>query len=170
MTNTNTRITVFLNTWGNYNENGAEGGFWINLPCDIDETLEKLACNTEEEINEMEVFINDFETDFYNLEISEYTDIYELNELAEQLEQFDDEEIEKLKAIIEYNGGTLEDCIDCMDSYEFIEGETLSNYAAELVGEMGLPEFAEMYFDYEAFERDLSFDGYHETENGLLIG
>jgi antirestriction protein len=24
------------------------------------------------------------------------------------------------------------------------------------------------YFDYEAFARDLSFDGFHETENGVI--
>ena len=50
-------IAVFLNTWGNYNENGADGGFWVNLPCNLDEVLEKLAKSTGEEIDEMEVFI-----------------------------------------------------------------------------------------------------------------
>lgn len=39
--NTTTAIRIFLNTWKNYNENGADGGFWIDLPCDIDEALEK---------------------------------------------------------------------------------------------------------------------------------
>lgn len=30
-------------------------------------------------------------------------------------------------------------------------------------------EIAERYFDYDAFARDLSFGGYTETENGVII-
>ena len=32
-----------------------------------------------------------------------------------------------------------------------------------------LPEFALRYFDYEAFARDLSFDGYTETKYGVIL-
>ena len=34
-------LKIYVNTWGNYNENGAEGGEWITLPMDSDE-LEEL--------------------------------------------------------------------------------------------------------------------------------
>ena len=78
--------------------------------------------------------------------------------------------IMKLKAIIECRGETLEDCMNGIDNYDFIEGETLEDYAYDLVEDMDLPEIARIYFDYEAFIRDLSFNGYHSTENGLLIG
>ena len=54
MTATTNLISVFLNTWGNYNENGADNGFWVNLPCDLDAELEKLAESTGEELDEME--------------------------------------------------------------------------------------------------------------------
>lgn len=163
-------ISIYLNTWKNYNINGAGGGFWVDLPCDIDEELERLAESTGEEVDEMEVFINNFETSLDSYYIDEDSDIYKLNETAEEIAGLDDYELEKLNAIIEYNGGTLEDCLDYLDDYEFIEGETLEDYAYQLVEDMDLPEVALRYFDYETFARDLSFDIYHETENGLLIG
>ena len=104
MTNTtNTiKIAVFLNTWKNYNENGADGGFWVNLPCDLDAELERLAASTGEEVDEMEVFIND--TDIYGvkLEVDENDDIEELNEIAETLENLDEIEAEALEAFIDY--------------------------------------------------------------------
>ena len=39
-------LKLFVNTWGNYNENGADGGQWINIPMeedDLRETLERIA-------------------------------------------------------------------------------------------------------------------------------
>ena len=163
-----TLISVFLNTWANYNENGADGGFWIELPCDLDEALERLAESTGEEVDEMEVFINDFETDINGLEISENSNISNLNDLAEQLEALDECDLEKLEAILESDGGSLENALENIDCYEYYSNTTLENLAYEFVEEMNLPEFAQRYFDYEAFVRDLGFDGYTETENGVI--
>ena len=41
-------LNIFVNTWGNYNENGADGGEWITLPMDADDLqaeLERIAEN-----------------------------------------------------------------------------------------------------------------------------
>lgn len=162
-------ISVFLNTWGNYNENGAEGGFWVNLPCDTEKTLEKLAKSTGEEVDEMEVFINDYETDINGLEIGEHTNLETLNELAEELEALDDYDIEKLEAILEADGESLEDALENMDDYTFYAHMSLEDVAYEIVEECyNLPDFALQYFDYAAFARDLGFDGYTETDNGVI--
>lgn len=164
-----TLISVFLNTWSNYNENGADGGFWVNLPCDLEETLEKLASSTGEEVDEMEVFINDFETEINGLEISENSNISELNDLAEQLEALDDYDIEKLEAILEADGGSLENALDNMDDYTYYANMSLEDVAYEIVEECyDLPDFALQYFDYAAFARDLGYDGYTETANGVI--
>ena len=164
-----TLISVFLNTWGNYNENGADGGFWVELPCDIDEALEQLASSTGEEVDEMEVFINDFETDINGLEISENTNISDLNDLAERLEALDKYDLEKLEAILEADGGSLENALDNIDDYTYYANMSLEDVAYEIVDEYyDLPEFAQRYFDYAAFARDLSFDGYTETDNGVI--
>ena len=167
--NTTTAIRIFLNTWKNYNENGADGGFWIELPCDLDEALERLAKSTGEEVDEMEVFINDFETDINGLEISENTDILNLNDIAEQLKALDEYDLEKLRAILETDGGSIENALDNMDDYIYYANMTLEEVAYELVDECyDLPDIAQRYFDYAAFARDLGYDGDTETENGVI--
>ena len=164
-----TLISVFLNTWSNYNENGADGGFWVELPCDLDEALERLAESTGEEVDEMEVFINDFETDISGLEISENTNISDLNDLAERLETLDKYDLEKLEAILEADGGNLENALDNMDDYTYYANMSLEDVAYEIVDECyDLPDIAQRYFDYAAFARDLGYDGYTETENGVI--
>lgn len=166
---TTTTISVFLNTWANYNENGADGGFWVELSCDLDDVLERLAESTGEEVDEMEVFINDYETEINGLEISEYENVADLNEFAGCLKHLDEDDIEKIEAIIEADGGTLRDAIDEIDDYTYYSGMTLEDVAYELVEECyELPEFAKRYFDYEAFARDLGYDGYTETTNGVI--
>lgn len=166
---TTTTISVFLNTWANYNENGADGGFWVELPCDLDDVLERLAESTGEEVDEMEVFINDYDTEIEGLEISEYENIEELNELAEELKELDECDIEKIEAIMESRGGTLRNAIDSIDNYTYYSGMTLIDVAYELVEECyDLPDFAKQYFNYEAFARDLGYDGYTETTNGVI--
>lgn len=169
MTATTNLISVFLNTWGNYNENGADNGFWVNLPCDLDEVMERLAESTGEEVDEIEVFINDTDININGLEIGEYDNIEELNELAEQLESLDEYDLEKVSAIIEAYGTELEEAIENIDDYTYYSGMSLEEVAYEIVEECyDLPEIAQRYFDYEAFARDLGFDGYTETTNGVI--
>lgn len=164
-----TLISVFLNTWKNYNENGADGGFWVELPCNLDEVLERLAESTGEDVDEMEVFINDFETEINGLDISENTNISDLNETAEELESLDEYDLEKLEAILESDGGSLENALENIDDYTFYANMSLEDVAYEIVDECyDLPEIAQRYFDYAAFARDLGFDGYTETENGVI--
>lgn len=164
-----TLISIYVNTWANYNENGADNGFWVELPCDLDEVLERLAASTGEEVDEMEVFVNDFETEINGLEISENSNISDLNDLAEKLEALDEYDLEKLEAILEADGGSLENALDDIDNYTFYAHMSLEDVAYEIVDECyDLPEFAQRYFDYTAFARDLGFDGYTETENGVI--
>ena len=35
-------LNIFVNTWGNYNANGADGGEWITLPMEAEELEEVL--------------------------------------------------------------------------------------------------------------------------------
>lgn len=164
-------ISIYLNTWGNYNENGADGGAWIELPCDIDEARERIAKNTGEDPEEAEFFVNDYETNINGLKIDENSDIDELNELAEELEALDNYDLEKLEAILESEGGTLRDALDNIDNYTYYQGKSLEEVAAELVEEGcfgDIPESIANYINYDAIARDLGFDGYTETENGVI--
>ena len=170
MTNTNVKIAIFLNTWANYNENGADNGFWIELPCDLDEAFEKLAEATGEDVDEMEVFINDTDIIGINLEVDENDNIEDLNEFAETIEALDNYDLEKLNAIIEATGYSIENVIDDIDNYTYYQSMTLLDVAYELIDECyDLPEIAQRYFDYEAFARDLSYDNYVETSEGVIV-
>ena len=40
-------VKVFLNTWGNYIENGAEGGRWVSLPMEESELKATMAVIAE---------------------------------------------------------------------------------------------------------------------------
>ena len=75
-------LKIYVNTWGNYNENGAEGGKWIDLPMDedeLEETLEQIAEGMGD--HDPEFAIHDYEWDGYHIrDISEMESIHKLNE------------------------------------------------------------------------------------------
>lgn len=177
MMNANTiKIAVFLNTWGNYNENGADGGFWVNLPCDIDEVMERLSESTGEEVDEMEVFINDTDIEGISLEISEYDNIENLNEIAEALEDLDETEAEALEAYLDHGYDMTEalDKISDNDYMIYFNCNDMTDVAYEYCEETGMldsiPENLRNYFDYEAFGRDMSFEGsFYFTNNGNCV-
>ena len=66
-------------------------------------------------------------------------------------------------------GSMLQEAIENIDDYTYYSGMSLEDVAYEIVEECyELPEIAQRYFDYEAFARDLGFDGYEETTNGVI--
>lgn len=171
MTNTIIKISVFLNTWGNYNENGADGGFWVELPCNLDEAMERLAASTGEEVDEMEVFINDTDIEGIDLEIDENDNLEELNEMVEELQNLDEYDLEKVEAIIEVHNVTIKEAIEDIDNYTYYSNTTLKDLAYDFVEEGLFGDIADNlknYIDYEAIARDLSYDGCTETKNGVL--
>ena len=160
-------LKVFVTNLGKYNE-GELIGEWVSLPVDeseLEEVLERIGINEEYE----EYFITDYETEFDGLKVDEYSNIEELNELAAQLESLDEYDLEKVGAIVEAYGAELQEAIDDIDNYTYYSGKTLKEVAYEIVEECyELPEIAQRYFDYEAFARDLDYDGYTETTNGVI--
>lgn len=163
-------LKIYVNTWGNYNEHGAAGGKWIQLPDpDLDDTLEAIAERMGD--TDPEWFANDYEwTCGYNLgKASEYESISKLNEIAEELAYLDDCDLEKLAAIVEEQTDYVEIAMEQLDDCTYYPGMTLEEVAEQIVDECyNLPEIALRYFDYEAFARDLRFDGYCETTHGVI--
>jgi antirestriction protein len=157
-------LNVFITNLGKYNE-GELVGEWVELPASeekLDAVYERIGINEEYE----EMFITDFESDIDGVTVDEYANIDELNELAEELETVD---AEIVGAIIEATGYDIRTAIDMSDDVVYYGNMTMLDVAYEVVAECyELPEIAERYFDYEAFARDLSFDGYTETSNGVI--
>lgn len=153
-------LKIYVTNLKEYN-NGKIIGEWVSLPCEgLEEVLNKISNNGNDEL-----FISDYETDISNLKISEYDDILQLNEIAEEIDNLSDDEVIALQAYLEqYNDieqaleevrqGNYRIYYDCND---------MSDVAYQVVNECGLldgaPEELKVYFDYEAYGRDLSING-----------
>lgn len=169
-------LNIFVNTWGNYNENGADGGQWITLPIEpeeLEEVLDNIAAAMED--NDPEWAIHDYEwtTEIEMDEISEHDDIQELNERCLEIDDLLEHEAEEIAAAIEAYGYTFAEALDRHQRgcFTFYQGQDLEEVAEHIADECYLydaPEFLARYFDYEAFARDLSFDGYTETKYGVI--
>lgn len=148
---------VFMNTWTNYNEYGADSGItptgWMTIPEAV-EYMDKYA--------EHEPFIND--TDNFPFEIDE-NDTGTLRKLAEIM---NDPEIDFDMVVRVIDAGhDLQEAIDIVEDGRYIfyplDLQTDSELAYAVLDEMGGVESLdkdtlENYFDYDAYGRDLGFD------------
>ena len=170
-------LNIFINTWGNYNENGADGGEWITLPMeagDLAETLGRIAKNMGD--FDPEFFVNDYEftTEFDIREIGEMENISDLNDEMEELSSLDEWECKEILAAIDAFGYSFKEAYERQQRgcFIFYPDQDLNDVAAELADEWlnskDIPDFIARYFDYDAFARDLSFDGYTETYHGVI--
>ena len=170
-------LNIFVNTWGNYNENGADGGEWITLPMDPDELEEKLQAIADAmHDDDPEFCIHDYEFngEIELGEVGEMDSIREWNERCNEAADLEEYELEEIAAAIEAFGYTFQEAMERQQRgcFIFYAGQDLEDVAYNLVQECYItretPEIFERYFDYSAFARDLSFDGYTETKYGVI--
>lgn len=170
-------LNIFINSWGNYNANGADGGEWITLPMaqeELEAKLEAIAQAMND--TDPEWAIHDYEyTGEIELEkISEYANIYQLNKLCGEAAALEEYELEEIAAAIDAFGYTFQAAMEKQQAGGFIfyHGQELIDVAYEIVDECffakDTPEIFQTYFDYEKFARDLRFDGYVETKWGVI--
>ena len=159
----------YITNLGKYNE-GQLIGKWIDFPVsdeDLEKVYEEIGINEEYE----EVFFTDWEDDF-GMEFGEYENIDDLNELAEELQQLDNYDLEKFEALMEAEGYNAREALDRLNDAVFYPNMELIDVAEEIVnvcyGFKNVDDIFYRYFDYEAFARDLRFDGYTETSKGVI--
>lgn len=144
-----------------YNE-GALVGEWVSLPHEgLEEVLEKISNSGKDEL-----FISDYETDINGLKVAEYEDILQLNEIAEEIEEMREDELIALQAYLEQYANDMEQALDEVRQGNYTiyyDCDDMSDVAYQVVNESGLldgaPEELKVYFDYEAYGRDLSING-----------
>ena len=163
----NYELQGFITNLGKHNE-GELIGEWITFPIDRDElqaVYNRIGIGERYE----EYFFTDWQQSEEIFNFGEFENIEAINEAVERVQALDDYELETLEAICEVEGGLkIGDEID-LNNYQYYSGQTLEEVAYDLVQDCyNLPEMAERYFDYSAFARDLSFEGYTETSNGVL--
>lgn len=156
-------MEAYVTNLAKYTE-GQLVGKWVDFPIDEDDFMKELESIGVSEGGEW--FVTDYKSEKgepYEA-LGEYPSIDDLNEFAELEES---EEFNALMEVVNYQEAKE---IYENESYTYYAGMALSDVAYEIVNECyELPEIAERYFDYDAFARDLSFDGYTETENGVII-
>lgn len=168
-------LNVAVTNLGKYNE--SELIFeWLRLPAseeEIQECFKKIGLNDEYE----EYFITDYESDV-GLKCSEYTNLTELNESIQELEDATNGDYDKLEAVIErdYVGNNLQHIIDVMedDDVDFYKGITAEDYLKEMVESSYNLDFMKegwlsqyITIDYESMAEDDS--EIYETNKGVLV-
>ena len=170
-------LNIFVNTWGNYNENGADGGEWITLPMEpeeLDEVLEHIAEAMGDIDPEWAIHDYEWTTEIEMDDIDENDDIQELNERCLEIGDLQEHESREIAAAIDAFRYTFSEAMDRQQRgcFIFYDGWDMEDVAAEIADEWlnskDIPDFIARYFDYEAFARDLSFDGYTETKYGVI--
>lgn len=164
-------INIFVNTWGNYNKNGADGGQWITLPMEpdkLEEVLENIAEAMGDEDPEWAIYDCEWEPEWVDLAIDGSENIQGLNEYAQKLDALDKRDREIYCAAAEYWGAKQID-IDDLGSYclhtDIHSEYDLGYYWAIESGCFEIDEKSPLsrYFNYKAFGRDINF----ETDGGF---
>jgi len=168
-------LNVAVTNLGRYNE-GYLIFEWLKLPAteeEIQECFKKIGLNEQYE----EYFITDYESDV-GLKCSEYSNLEELNEMVQELEDVTKGDYDKLEAVIErdYMGDNLQHIMEVMedDDVYFYKGYTAEEYEQYYVRECYDLSFMKngwlsnyITIDYEAMaEEDNQI---YETDKGVLV-
>jgi len=185
-------MNIALTNLGKYNE-GVLDFVWLELPATQEEiaaAFDKIQVSyngkhwysnglgqAHEEANKdfygeyEEWFITDYECDY--LKIGEYDSLDRLNEIAETVESLDEYEQTIVKALLD-EGYDLDEALDKKDDcYFYPDCDSMTEVAEQYAEETGLldniPENLRYYFDFEAFGRDMSFEGHWiSTDKGYI--
>lgn len=123
-----------------------------------------------------DVIIADYETDISGLKVSEYDNILELNTIAEEIDNLSDDELIAFQAYLEQYANNMEQALEEVrqGNYRiYYNCDNMSDVAYQIVNESGLldgvPEQVKMYFDYEAYGRDIDIEGtFIQIDNNII--
>lgn len=154
---------IAITNLGKYNE-GTLVYKWLDLPfteTELEDALREIGVGDEYE----EIFISDYEFEF-DYEIGEYEDLETLNEMFQQIEEFDSEFYDVANAYFSIRNNDLQSAIDVYENGEYIiynDCSDMSEVAEQVLLESGeldsIPDHLQSYFDYEAYGRDMDLEG-----------
>ena len=162
-------LKAYITNLGKYNE-GELIGKWIDFPIseeELQKVFEEIGINERYE----EFFFTDYENNVFGL--GEFESIERLNQIGEMLEGLEDKEI--LFSILD-NGYDVEEAIKIVKDCDYIFYDNcndMTDVAYEYVEQTGMldnvPEFAQIYFNYEQFGRDMDIEGHFcECGDGFI--
>lgn len=174
-------IKVFITTQKAYEKNSSDvKGLDLVLPMTNKDLENLLIWLAEGDVNIIhnpdDWTIVNFQHDFItDIKLAECTDIFAINNMAQQIEDLSSYDEERLAAIMDGMGYNsiyeILEYLEKLDDVIFYPNMNLRDVAHKMVEECdGLPETAKRYFDYDSFTKDLGYDGYIETKWGVIYG
>ena len=145
-------------------------GRWLDLPATDEEIEEAIAYAQTPDCEE--VIISDSE----GIECNEYSNIYEVNERAETIENLDKYDREIFEALINEADYSFENALEVIENGNYRiypDCYSMTDVAYEVVAESdifrGASEVMQRYFDFEAYGRDLDLEGeFYYTSIGYI--
>lgn len=162
-------IEIYLTNLGRYNE-GDIVGQWLSLPLidDMEQVLEEIEIDGKEY---EEYFITDYQAP-EGFTIHEYSNLNDLNEIAERLNSLQEYDLKALKLLLatgefETDLLAIEEALNVLENGSFriySNCDDMSDVAAEII-EIGghldqLPEHLRYYFDFQSYGEQLDRDGH----------
>lgn len=162
---------IWIGNLGKYNE-GELVGEWVDLPCeDFDEVFKRIGINDEYE----EIFIADYDND-YGYEVGEWDSLEMLNEIAEELEELDDDEQDVYVALHD-NGYNHDEIIRILKDGDYSiwsNCNDMGDVAMEIYGDL-LEDLEKQYpifasnIDWDGIGRDIELcNSFYEFANGYV--
>ena len=187
MSKYNLSFHVFITNLGKYNE-GKLVGEWVKFPTDsqhIQEVFERIGIGSTDKYGQPyeEYFITDYDVvdGLYNL-LGEYSNLSELNYLANEIEKLSPAEYQEFTAILEsgdISNGSIADVINLtqnLDTFQVLpDVQNEYDLGYYMIEEAGIYDLSNMgnlsnYIDYERFGRDIAIEeGWTFTDNGAVL-
>lgn len=158
-------MRVYIANLGKYND-GYLVGDWFSFSIDEEEVAECIRLNNSYE----EYVVHD--TENFPIEIGEYVLIEQLNEIYGIICELSDYITNALDEFVSHYG-SLEEVYEHKDDvYFYLDYDNMTDLAYYFIEEMKtlgeIPPQLQNYIDYEAYGRDLSFEGtFIETSRGI---
>lgn len=165
-------VGVYVGTYKKYNE-GSLFGMWIDLEAVSDaEEFFEVCRELHKDEEDPEFMFQDYQgfpEELYHESIS-VEDVEKILAFV----ALDDDDREMLEAFCECYGGDATDAGNIEDVRERCMGQfdAFQDFADQCADEklacMNAPEFCTLYFDYEAYARDLKYD-FSVSDNGYIF-
>ena len=171
-------MRVYLTDLASYN-NGNLVGEWVSLPMSEEELSSKIqeilelgsATDGYEEAHQ-EYFITDSECEF--MEVGEYDNLDKLNEIAEAMENIDEDGVKAINFLMENQ--LVKDIFEAIENYEdsvrIYENQSMEDIAYNFIQECynldDMPNIISNNIDYESIARDMEIEGsYYKVDSDI---